>query len=348
MRALAALLLALCGCTAESLGPVSGAYPERLSELGFFVGPLADLAPAPGVLPYAPRAQLWADHAAKDRFLVLPPGKPATFHPGEDWRFPVGTVIIKTFLFPADVRVPEGGRTIVETRLLILEEEGFTAHVYLWNAEQTEAARHSGGKRVAVSFVDTTGVSRSQQYVVPNTNQCLNCHARGDVVRLLGVTTPQLNHTVVRDGAQVNQLAWLAEHGVFGGDGVEPSVLPAFSDPFGEGDVEPRARAWLHANCGHCHRDGGAASHTGLWLTSNEKDDRRLGVCKTPIAAGAGTGGHQYDVVPGKPKESILAFRIGSTDPEIKMPELPNKLPDAQGLDLVEQWIAGLPPAACP
>ena len=65
-------------------------------------------------------------------------------------------------------------------------------------------------------------------------------------------------------------------------------------------------------------------------------------------AAGPGTGGHDYDIVPGHPEESILVFRISSTDPEIKMPELPNKIVDKRGVELVSEWITGMTPEGCP
>jgi hypothetical protein len=39
---------------------------------------------------------------------------------------------------------------------------------------------------------------------------------------------------------------------------------------------------------------------------------------------------------------------MASTDPEIKMPELPNLRSDAAGVALIAEWIAGMSPAGCP
>jgi len=70
-------------------------------------------------------------------------------------------------------------------------------------------------------------------------------------------------------------------------------------------------------------------------------------VCKGSVAAGQGAGGRSYDVQPGEPDESIIVYRMESTDPEVKMPELPNRLPHAAGVALVREWIASMPPRAC-
>jgi hypothetical protein len=127
-----------------------------------------------------------------------------------------------------------------------------------------------------------------------------------------------------------------------------PAVPDAFVDPFGEAPLEPRTRSWLHANCSHCHRQGGNGGTSGLVLLAWETEPLKLGVCKTAAAAGSGTGGHEYDIVPGQPDDSIMPFRIASTDPEIKMPELPNRIPDERGLELVRAWIAAMTPPGCP
>jgi hypothetical protein len=118
-------------------------------------------------------------------------------------------------------------------------------------------------------------------------------------------------------------------------------------DPFGDADVERRARSYLMANCSHCHRLGGGASLSGLVFLFWEQTPAKYGVCKLPAAAGPGAGGHEYDIVPGFPDESIVPFRMGSTDPEIKMPELPNRVPDLAGIELVNEWISGLVPQGC-
>jgi uncharacterized repeat protein (TIGR03806 family) len=307
-------------------------YP-RLSDYGFFLDDHGD-EPAPGVLPYHVNAPLWADQAEKGRYLVLPAGAVAT--PTDDlWALPVGTVLIKHFHF---------GERRVETRLLIHEAQGWTAHTYLWNDDETDATRFIAGKLITL---DAGGggapVESPAQYLVPNVTQCGSCHRMNDALVPIGLTTRQLARTVTRAGAEVSQLEWLRDQGAI-------AAAPAgegLADPYGDGPIAPRARAFLEANCAHCHRDGGPAGVTGLWLTAAETDPNHLGVCKPPTAAGAGAGNLAYDVVPGKPDESIVIYRMASSDPAIKMPELPNLTVDEAGLELVRQWIAEMEPAAC-
>jgi hypothetical protein len=65
-------------------------------------------------------------------------------------------------------------------------------------------------------------------------------------------------------------------------------------------------------------------------------------VCKAPVAAGAGSGGRQYNIVPGAPDESILVFRLESVEPDIRMPELLRQLVHDESLLLMREWIESL------
>ncbi len=344
--ALVPLLMLVAACGSERIDPAP-ALPASLAELALYDGPLADLHPAKGVLPYEVSAQLWADGARKSRFIALPDGETATFDAGEAWAFPIGTKVIKNFYFSLDPRAADGPRRIIETRVLRFEEAGWTPYVYRWNDDQTEAKLSPGGSRVNVVAVDDGGKTSVREYVVPNTNQCSNCHARGHSLHLLGVTTPQLDIDVSRGGKTVNQLRWLQQRGVVGGASIDPKAYAHLEDPFGGASLELRARSWLHANCAHCHRSGGGAESTALTLLFGENDATHIGICKPPVAAGSGTGGKKFDIVPGKPDDSIMPFRIASTAPQIKMPELPNRVPDAKGLALIRAWISAMPPQAC-
>jgi hypothetical protein len=104
--------------------------------------------------------------------------------------------------------------------------------------------------------------------------------------------------------------------------------------------IDQRARAWLEINCAHCHRAEGPAKNSGLHLMADEKDRAKLGVGKAPVAAGKGSGGLLYDIVPGKPDESILQFRIESVHPGIMMPELGRTITHVEGVELVRKWIS--------
>ena len=49
-----------------------------------------------------------------------------------------------------------------------------------------------------------------------------------------------------------------------------------------------------------------------------------------------------YDLLPGRPDESILVYRIASTEPQVMMPELGRRLVHTEGVALVRAWIAGM------
>lgn len=315
----------------------------RLSDYDFFQGPMKELLPKDGVVRYEVAAPLWSDGAEKSRYIVLPQGGQIDFVEGEGWGFPEGTIVVKHFAFAHDRRDLSKGARNIETRLLYREGGLWRAAIYLWDDAEEDATLLKVGKRVDVSFIDEAGAAQTEEYIVPNLDQCASCHERDDATELLGVLTHQLNRGVEVEGTEVAQLEHMAELGMFAGALPAVDALPAFVDPFGAAPLEARARGYLHANCSHCHRLGGGAGNSGLVFLAWEEELGKLGVCKVPAAAGPGTGGHPYDIVPGKPEESILIFRMNSLDPEIKMPELPNRVIDTKGVQLVTDWIASMP-----
>ncbi len=316
---------------------------ETLSEYGFFEGPLAELQPYDDVVTYTVAAPLWSDNAWKHRAIHLPEGEHITFDAGEDWAWPVGAILMKTFAFPEDLAAPDGPKRIVETRLLVNDPvDGWTGHVYLWDEDQQDAVKYVAGTRLIVEYVDLEGEPREEEYIVPNTNQCEGCHGRSDAVFPLGPFTHQLNLVEESGGQQLERLAPLFDAAL-----PDPATLDAFPDPFGDADLALRTRAYLHSNCAHCHRPGGAAAKSGLTLLAWEEEPRAYGVCKIPAAAGEGTGGLSYDIQPGEPDQSIIPYRMSSTDPEVKMPELPNLLPHDEGVELVRAWISTMDPVVC-
>ena len=132
---------------------------DRLSSYGFFVGPLANMQPATGVVPYQVAAPLWADHAGKARFIVLPPGRRVDVDGDGGWRFPDGTVIIKNFYFTTDRRRPDESAALVETRLLIKSTEEWVGHTYVWNTDHSDADKVVAGRRLDLEFIGEDGKS---------------------------------------------------------------------------------------------------------------------------------------------------------------------------------------------
>ncbi|MFT5431581.1 MAG: parallel beta-helix repeat protein [Myxococcota bacterium] len=328
------------GVLAEVNPDIGCAFPyPKLSNYDFFTGNLADLTPAAGAHPYDVASQLWSDGAVKDRFIVLPAGTTIGFDSAGVLTFPVGATLIKTFSFQKVAGDDSSGMRRVETRLLVKEAHAWTPHAYLWNDEQTDAVRLVAGREVP-------GATDGSTYLVPSTAQCASCHISDGKIEPLGPVARQLHRPVERDGVSVDQLKWLADRGVFA---MEPATtdLVANVDPFGSESLDLRARGYLDANCGHCHRKGGVAGSTGLRLDATETNESRLGVCKVPVAAGAGAGDLTYDIVPGSPEQSILVFRMQSQDASIQMPELPLMVLDTAGISLITEWIAAMPANDC-
>ena len=62
-----------------------------------------------------------------------------------------------------------------------------------------------------------------------------------------------------------------------------------------------------------------------------------------PVAAGLGSVGLQYDVLPGHPNASILLRRVQSTTPGVMMPEFGRTQVDEEGVSLLREWIDSMP-----
>lgn len=326
--------------------PIASVGPQKLSEYGFFVGNIADLTPSNGVVPYDLATPLFSDYAYKARFIKLPDGSaPAPFNDEDVFDFPVGTVIIKTFYYPNDMRDESQGRRLMETRLLVHEEKGWKALPYIWNDEQTDAILEVAGGHRDVSWVHTDGSKRSLNYVIPNMNQCKGCHIKDGNMTPIGPKARYLNHDFAYADGPKNQLTHWHSAGIIGDmpDIASISKVPVWNDPT-TGSLNDRARAYLEINCAHCHRDGAPANTSGLLLDWHQQNPAALGIYKSPVAAGRGSGGRLYDIAPGEPDASIMLFRMDSEDPGIMMPELGRKITHTEGVALIKEWIASLEP----
>ena len=328
-------------------GPVNdAALMERrpaklLSAYGLFSSGPAQ-TPNKGVHPYDLQQPLFTDYAHKYRFIYMPAGKIATYNHRETFDFPVGTVLVKTFAYPADFRKPDENVQLVETRLLIHQASGWNAWAYVWNADQSDAILKVAGKSFPVSWTDTVGEERTIQYVVPNKNQCKGCHTYDKKFTPIGPKARNLNREYTYRGGKQNQLAYWSDSGLLAGvpaHGDIPSV-PKFGDV--NAPIGARARAYLDINCAHCHRLEGPASTSGLYLTYGERSKVNWGYNKRPVAAGRGSGDLHFDIVPGEPDLSILIYRLISTDPGIMMPEVGRTTVHTEGVQLLKDWIAGL------
>jgi uncharacterized repeat protein (TIGR03806 family) len=318
--------------------------PKKLSEYGLFIGPLAEQRPAGDVVLYELNSPLFSDFSTKRRYIRLPKGQRIKYRDQGVLEFPIGTVIAKTFSYPNDMTDVAKGERLLETRIELRQDDGWYGFSYIWNSQQTEATLALGGHEVDVSWIHDDGLRRSTRYNIPNANQCLNCHSQDKAFVPIGPTAQNLNRPLPEIDETMNQLSYLAAAGMLEGLPVVNSIarLPRFDDPQ-SGSVERRARAWLDVNCAHCHNPRGTARTSGVDLRWEQQDPARLGVWKAPVAAGHGSGGRMYDVVPGKPDESILVYRLESPDPSIMMPNVGRRLVFETAVNLVREWIQHMP-----
>ena len=326
---------------------------EQLSDYGFFVGNIAEQKPAAGVVPYSLNTPLFSDYAEKLRFIKLPDNQPfVAYNDSEVLNFPVGTAIVKTFYYPKDFKKPQLGRRLLETRLLLHEPDGWKALEYVWNDDQTDAVLEVAGDSKEVAYVDAAGKSQKHAYTIPNLNQCKGCHNQHEKMIPIGPSARQLNGIYRQWGVEQsssgtdslqNQLVSWQKMGILKNLPPLASVpkLPVWNNPE-TGSLNARARAYLDINCAHCHRPEGPASTSGLNLSIHNQDLTSLGFHKAPVAAGRGSGNRLADIIPQKPDESILLFRMQSTDPGIMMPEVGRKVAHKEGIALVRAWIEGL------
>jgi len=324
--------------------PLDYAKPT-LSEFGFFKEPLKIQHPTKGVIPFSVASPLFSNYAEKLRFIKIPNGEKLTHNADGSFNYPEGSVLIKTFYYPDNFNEPEKERRIIETRLLIKTESDWVALPYVWNEAQTDAYLEVAGDRLPVNWIDKNNDYVEIEYSVPNMNQCKGCHVHFNEFKPLGPQLKNLNFIYNYAEAPSNQINKWVELGIL--ESSESfSNLPQsidYANP-DTGSLDERARSWLDVNCANCHQLGGPAQTSGLFLGFDQMNSKALGIMKPPIAAGRGSGIHKYTIVPGYPEESIMVYRINSTDPGIMMPELGRKLIHKEGLALIRQWIKEMNP----
>ncbi|MCG6119761.1 MAG: hypothetical protein MEP44_03860 [Blastomonas sp.] len=303
--------------------------PRMLSEYRFFAG-TGTASPSPQLIGYGLSTPLFSDYTDKQRFIYLPEGQRARVEADGRVQFPQGTAIIKTF------GVGQGAAfRPVETRVLLHRAAGWEALPYVWNADGSDAALKVAGTRVPLTVIRPSGARVDISYAVPNKNQCKECHQSGSQVVPIG---PVWMNMAFADAATEKRFISRTTM-----PGKAMAKWPVWDNP-ASGPLPQRARAYLHANCAHCHNPAGSASNSGLFLSHSVQDgDTALGLYKRPVAAGRGSGGHDFAIAPGDPDRSIVAHRMSSTEPGVAMPEVGRSLVHDEGVALIRQWISSLP-----
>jgi uncharacterized repeat protein (TIGR03806 family) len=313
---------------------------DRLSQLGIFEEPLAKLVPRAGVAPYDVNVSLYSDGAEKQRFMILPPGTHLSGQGGDApdrWQVPTGTYFVKNFYFPKDARDASSGVQLIETRFLVKLAQGYEVSTYLWDADQLDAVASGGNVDVPVQWIDASGAERLESFHVPGTSLCQSCHSD----RALGIRTRQMDVQGTYPGGLTNQIDHLVASGLLDARPAEPVVLV---DPSGGASLDARARSYLDANCSHCHGPQGLAAGTGVLFDYEHTTHGLLPLCRPTETV----DGKNHVIVPGQPNDSEFLARMESSDPFVRMPMGPTRIPDGLGIAVLSQWVAAMTPAGCP
>jgi uncharacterized repeat protein (TIGR03806 family) len=341
---------------------LEGDIPELLSEMCLVSWDGSKLLYEENVYAYDLNTVLFSDYALKDRAIYIPPGTTASYVDNAVIDFPVGTVILKSFSFPADLREPELDIDLIETRVLVRYADEWKGYPYVWDHELGDAVLKVQGEIRPIDFIGPDGVPRTATYLVPQKNQCQECHEIKDeldetVMTPIGPRPRYLNRDAAYLPEPTNQLTHFAEAGWL--TGVPPlEQIPAAWDiraldeiPVEEMDQETittAARDYLDINCAYCHNPRGVNGISSqLFLNWDNEDMFHLGFCKKPGSAGKGGENREYDIVPGDAEASILVYRTETLDLGSMMPLIGRSLKHDTGTQLLRAWIDGLPPDDC-
>jgi hypothetical protein len=316
---------------------------EKLSATGC-VDPTDPKKPAASLIPYDVISPLWSDGAAKQRFMAIPDGalihvKDCTADPGAckpkdqggttpddgHWELPVGSVLVKSFLFR---------NKFLETRLFVHFADQWKGYSYQWNDEQTDATIVD---EFGLHKMITNDAGGMQDWYFPGRGDCMTCHNE-TFGFALGTETAQLNRTLAYpSGTTANQLATLEHIGLFD---APVRRIPSLTNPTADTrlqTLEARTRSYLHANCAICHRPEGEYADIDMRFGVALKD---MSLCNVePNKGDVGVPG-ALRIVPATPAKSVMVLRMLAKDKNAgRMPQVATSVVDTVGVKLVSDWI---------
>jgi uncharacterized repeat protein (TIGR03806 family) len=316
-----------------------GKLPLLLSQTGAF-SDARHLVHADGLIPYDLIVPFWSDGAVKNRWVAVPAEK-VHFSPTGEWKFPKGTVFVKTFELPTNASDPSVRRRL-ETRILVADEDGGVYGVdYKWRPDNSDADLLSADVSEEIPVKTASGDVHSQTWYYPSRQDCLTCHT-APAGGVLGIKTRQMNHGFkYPSGVVDNELRTWNRLGLFSTP-INDADLPTFATLAASGDttrsVEDRARSYLDANCSHCHRPGGTvADFDARFDTPLDKQDLVNG----SVLIDQGVDRPRI-IAPHDPWRSIAYMRVNTTG-DIRMPPLARNTIDQPGVSLINEWIMSMP-----
>ena len=311
---------------------------QTLSDYQFFEGELKNLEPTFGVIPYKLNSSLFSDYAKKKRFIWMPNNSKATFtDENEALDFPTGTILIKNFYY--DDVLPENNSQNIETRLMIKKTNGWVFANYAWNDEQSEANLDMNGSFKNLQW-QQNGEIKSVQYRIPAGPECHTCHKVNEIAQPIGPKPRNLNLNYIYNDGSANQLNKLVSIGYL--ENTLPATIAKLPDYNNTSEtLESRVRAYVDINCAHCHSEETHCAYRPVRFDFSSTEDLvNLGVC---VDADTDLGFNLGHIVePGDARNSVLYFRLNSTEPSNRMPLLARTIVHVEGVQLIEDWINSL------
>ena len=305
-------------------------FPRKLSESGLFAD-TASQKPAPGVLPFEIAEPMWQDGATAQRFVALPngesikttvSGKPDKLNYKVEW--PVGSVLARTVslsVVPPSRRPDAVGTTAphskarrIETQILHFDGETWNGYSYRWNDAGTDAELVGpDGEEFTID---------KQPWRIHGRGECARCHTNWSGFAL-GFQPDQL---VKIDGKKPEEL-------------LDEKFMARLKNRLHDkDDLESQARAWLHANCAHCHRRHGGGS-VQLMVNADLPMAETMMLDEKPVRGELGLTAARV-ISPGNPNQSVLMARIARSG-NGHMPMIGAREVDPKGFKLLWDWIAG-------
>ena len=316
--------------TIDAFTTLPDSAPARLAETGLYRD-FAARTLAADVLSFTPQYPLWTDGAAKQRWILLPPGSAIDGSDIDHWQFPIGTRLWKQFSFASTI----------ETRYMQRRSDGSWLYAtYLWTADGSDAVL--APERGVVGACEAADGKRHD---VPGVVDCRLCH-EGGRTPVLGFSALQLSsdrdalapHATPAGPGDVD-LDDLAERGLVRNLPAATRLIPPHITA--RSPSERAALGYLHGNCSSCHNGDGPLQRLGLRF---DYPLATSGVAPA-IATAVGQpsqftrGVAQTRLVAGDPAHSVLPLRLRATDAMTQMPPFGRHLADTTAIALIEQWI---------
>ncbi|MFN0006728.1 MAG: hypothetical protein ACKVXR_02380 [Planctomycetota bacterium] len=326
-RAFAAISIALAGC-----GRPADEIPARLADTGLYAD-IGSKTIAEDVLAFTPQYPLWADGAAKRRWIRIPPGTSIDASDPDHFVFPIGTRLWKEFSFERRI----------ETRMLSLAADGeWRFATYLWTADERGASL-APEKGVPAACEAAPGIP----FDIPGRADCLACHDAGrdavlgfNALQLSADRDPLAPHAEPLSAGSLD-LGELVRRGIVTG-------LPArfVETPPRIAALTPRERAvlgYLDSNCGMCHSSTGALAGLDLDLSYSlaaAGEPSALATTVDRVSRFRWPSDHDpLRISFADPDRSVLTRRMASRQPLSQMPPLGTRLQDVEALELVADWL---------